>query len=91
MGTYKSKRLSATEIANKPKLWSKLYREPNKKPDVSIDELPSNFDLVIVRAQGWWYIDITDNILKTKITSNKDGVSTFKEAFKDAVDQIPKN
>lgn len=61
------------------------------KPDVSIDSLPSELDMVILRIGGYWYVNIIDNIIKTTITSNKDGVNTFTEAFQDAVDKIPKH
>lgn len=61
------------------------------KSSVSIDSLPSELDIVVLRIGGYWYVNIIDNIIKTTITSNKDGVNTFTEAFQDAVDKIPKH
>lgn len=67
------------------------FKSPIKiEKTVSIEELPSHLDLNVVRVGGWWYVSIMDNILKTVVTQSKDGCSTFKEAFKNAVDQISK-
>lgn len=70
---------------------TKIFWKPEKKqPTISIDSLPSELDIVVLRIGGYWYVNIIDNIIKTTITSNKDGVNTFKESFQDAVDKIPK-
>lgn len=68
-----------------------LWKPFKKQPSVSIDSLPSELDMVVLRIGGYWYVNIIDNIIKTTITSNKDGVNTFTEAFQDAVDKIPKH
>lgn len=68
-----------------------LWKPEKKQPPISIDYLPPELDLVFLRIGGYWYVNIIDNIIKTTITSNKDGVNTFKEAFQYAVDKIPKH